>query len=457
MRSVNAAGGVHDEDLSGGEGSGTWDRTQGCGTRWRRSCEFVRYSGGMLASGSPASIAFRSRPTFLGRCRTGPRVLGAVALLWPALSGTGAADVYTWVDGQGTVHFQEDAPPTERARKIPSRAPVREKSGIPVTGTESSGVELLDDVMLKFLEKTGSTAAALAVGRRGVILHSRGYGWSDREKTVAMQPNTMIGIASCDKPITAAAVRRLAREGRLSLDAPLFDLLKIRPQGPVVDDRVKRITIRHLLEHKAGWGADPAAAAMEGARRSGFSDPVPVELRPWSPPPTGARGTSEPRISLEALLGFVMTQRLENPPGARSEYSNFGFAVLRHVIAKVTRRPYVEFFRRELFRPDVVDEFKAWDMPRRPGHSPLVWNAETGGLSASGTALLAFMNAYWLTGEPRDDGNPLWVMYGSLPGSTALMIWRPDGTDVVALFNSRSSATHDEIRAELESVVERLK
>jgi hypothetical protein len=165
---------------------------------------------------------------------------------------------------------------------------------------------MLDEVMLKFLDKTGSTAAALAVGRRGEILYSRGYGWSDQEKRVAMQPNTMIGIASCDKPITAAAIRRLARAGRLSLDAPLFEFLRIRPQGRVVDDRMKRISIRHLLEHKAGWGADPVPEAIEAARRSGFADPVPVELRPWTPE-AGARSAAEAPIPMPPTNAEAMS------------------------------------------------------------------------------------------------------------------------------------------------------
>ena len=382
---------------------------------------------------------------------------GAAALLWCALGQTGLADVYTWVDEQGTVHFEEDAPPAARVKTIRFQDRIRKKSGIPVTGMDGPGIEMLDDVMLKFLDKTGSTAAALAVSRRGEILHSRGYGWSDREKKVAMRPDTMIGIASCDKPITAAAIRRLAREGRLSLDAPVFELLRISPRGPVVDDRMARITIRHLLEHKAGWGPDPVPEAIDAARKSGFADPVPVDLRPWTPERPGAKRAAPAPIPLETLLGFVMTQKLKNTPGSQSEYSNFGFAVLKHAITRVTGRPYVEYFQQELFRPNVVRTFKAWDTPRRTGDPPLVWNAEMGGLSASAPALLTFMNAYWLTGEPRDGGNPLWVMYGSLPGSTALMVWRSDGTDIVALFNSRASATHDEIRAELESIVEKLR
>ena len=172
--------------------------------------------------------------------------------------------------------------------------------------------------MLQFFDRTGATAAALAIARKGVMEHSRGYGWSDKEKTMPMRPNTLIGIASCEKPITAAAIRKLAREERLNLDAKLFELLKLKPQGPVIDERVRRITIDRLLERQAGWG-DPVSEAAEAARKRGFQDVVPIDSRAWLPDP------SKNPIPMETFLGFVMTQRLKNEPGTRSEYCNFGF------------------------------------------------------------------------------------------------------------------------------------
>lgn len=324
-------------------------------------------------------------------------------------------------------------------------------NGIPVTGPDAPGVRLLDEVMLNAMKRIGYSAASMAVATRGTMVYSRGYGWMDKEKKVPTQPSTMIGIASCEKPITAAAIRRLAREEKLSLDAGLFDLLKIKPQGQVIDPRMMQITLRHLLEHKAGWGADPVSKAAEVARQKGFQEPVPIDSKAWLPDP------SKNPIPMETFLGFVMTQRLQNDPGTKSEYCNFGYDTLRHVITKVTGQSYIEYFRRELFGPDVIREFKAHDMPRKKDDPSLVWNAESGGLSASAPALLKFMNSYWLTGEPRDNGNPLWIMYGSLPGSTALMVWRSDGTDIVALFNGRGSVTHDEISRDLQAVIERLK
>jgi CubicO group peptidase (beta-lactamase class C family) len=357
------------------------------------------------------------------------------------------------VDGTGA------APQTHTTNVSVSTKPVSLKTvgGIPVVGRDAPGVDLFDEVMLNAMKRINCTSAVMAVADHGTVVYSRGYGWMDKEKKVPTQPNTMIGIASCEKPVTAASIRKLARAGRLSLDAKLFEFLRIKPQGQVVDDRMMKITINHLLEHKAGWGVDPVSEAAEAAKKMGFKNAVPVEARAWNPVSPGSADVFKDPIPIETLLGFIMTQRLKNEPGVKSEYCNFGFDALRHVITKVTGRPYIEYFQQELFRPEVVREFKAHDLPRKKGDSPLVWNAETGGLSASAPALLTFMRSYWLTGEPRDSGNPLWVMYGSLDGSTAIMVWRPDGIDLVALFNGRGSVTHDEISRALQAVIERLK
>ena len=123
----------------------------------------------------------------------------------------------------------------------------------------------------------------------------------------------------------------------------------------------------------------------------------------------------------------------------------------------VTLRPG-DYFRNILFKPDSVSGFYSTGSPLHKGAPLLVWNADSGGpVSASAPALLTFMRSYWLTGEPRDSGNPLWIMYGSLDGSTALMVWRPDGIDLVALFNGRGGVTHDEVSRDLQAVIDRLK
>ncbi len=320
---------------------------------------------------------------------------------------------------------------------VPAKpATLRIVDGIPVTGRDAPEVDLFDEVMLNALKRIGSSAAAMAVADHGTMVYSRGYGWTDKEKKTPLQPDTMIGIASCEKPVTAAAVRQLAREGRLDLDTGLFALLKITPSGPVRDERMNKITIRHVLEHKAGWGPDPASGVAAALRKSGVADPIPIE----------------------SLLSLLMTQALKNDPGTVSEYCNFGYNTLRYVLEKLSDKRPGDYFRNSLFKPGSISGFYSTGSSLHKDAPPLVWNAESGGpISASAPALLRFMHSYWLTGEPRDSGNPLWVMYGSLDGSTAIMVWRPDGIDLVALFNGRGHVTHDEISRDLQTVIERVK
>ncbi len=183
-------------------------------------------------------------------------------------------------------------------------------------------------------------------------------------------------------------------------------------------------------------GSDPVSGVASALRKSGVAVPIPTET----------------------LLSHIMTQPLKNDPGIVSEYCNFGYETLRYVLEKFSGRRPGDYFRNILFKPESVTGFYGAGLPLHKSAPPLVWNAESGGpISASAPTLLKFMHRYWLTGEPRDSGNPLWVMYGSLDGSTAIMVWRPDGIDLVALFNGRGSVTHDEISRALQAVIERLK
>jgi hypothetical protein len=63
-----------------------------------------------------------------------------------------------------------------------------------------------------------------------------------------------------------------------------------------------------------------------------------------------------------------------------------------------------------------------------------------GGLIASALDLARFFQAYQPNGQPRppySKGSPV-VSNGSLPGTYAVVVQRPDGVTMVALFNQRT-------------------
>jgi N-acyl-D-amino-acid deacylase len=295
-------------------------------------------------------------------------------------------------------------------------------SRVPITGKTTPGVELLDKVMLKFLDKIGCTGAAMTVNRGAQTLYSRGYGWSDSNRKVPMQPDTPMCIASCDKPLTAAMIRQLAQDKKLDLNTSVLRLLKIKPAGEVVDKSVWDITINHLLEHKAGWQGQPVERAWQAANGKKY----PIEAK--------------------TLLAHVMVQKLAWPPGDKALYDSFGYNTLKRVVAQVSGHSYVDYLRHQLCRRHGVRELK-WvrhGVPQK-GEPPQLWNGlimedpEDYRMAVSTPALCTFMRCFWLDGKPRDQGNPLSIMNGSWDNSTTAMIWRPDGINVAYSFNGRAS------------------
>jgi N-acyl-D-amino-acid deacylase len=205
---------------------------------------------------------------------------------------------------------------------------------VPITGKAAPGLEYLDDVMLRVMEKWGIPGGALAVVKDGKLVLARGYGWGNLASGAPVVPEAIFPTASLSKPITAAAVLKLVDDGKLKLDDKAFRLLGLRPPpGARVDPRIYTITIRQLLNHSAGWDR------ARSGEPSSFSWRVARQLRVPLP------------ITTEQLIRYMMGQRLDFTPGSQQQYSNFGYIVLGQVIAHVSRQSYGEYVQKNVLRP----------------------------------------------------------------------------------------------------------
>jgi N-acyl-D-amino-acid deacylase len=211
----------------------------------------------------------------------------------------------------------------------------RTVNGFPVSGKTAPGAEPLDDAVTSVMKRHGIPGAALAIAKDGKLLVARGYGWANQANDTVVEPDTLFGIASLSKTITALAVLKLVQQGRLKLDEPAFKLLShIKPyRGAPVDPRLHRITVRHLLQHAGGW--DHA--------KSG--DPV-----NWTTRLQYERKDRTP-VSPEFLISEAMTLKLDFEPGTDSKYSNFGFIVLGEVIEKASGTSYEKYVHDHVIKP----------------------------------------------------------------------------------------------------------
>lgn len=114
----------------------------------------------------------------------------------------------------------------------------------------------LSRLVKKFMARHQVPGAALAITRNNQLIYAEGFGYADREHQLPVSSRSLFRIASVSKPFTATAILQLVEQDRLGLDDPIWPLLRDTFQDtPCVpgDSRVLVITIRHLLQHRAGW------------------------------------------------------------------------------------------------------------------------------------------------------------------------------------------------------------
>ena len=156
----------------------------------------------------------------------------------------------------------------------------------------------------------------------GKLVHVKGYGVRNVETGAPVTAKTRFRIASMTKMMTALIVLDLVEEGKISLDAPAETyvpaLTKI--EYPTTDSR--KITVRDLLSHTAGFVTDNPWADRQLAR-------TPQEF--------------------DAFLANAAP--LSHAPGEKYDYSNLGFAIVGRIIENVSGESYAGILRERLLAP----------------------------------------------------------------------------------------------------------
>ena len=163
-------------------------------------------------------------------------------------------------------------------------------------------------------------AGAVLVARHGKVLLNDAWGRADRKAGVANTPATRFRIGSMNKMFTAVATLQLAEAGKLKLDDPIGQHLPGYPNKQVA----AKVTVRHLLTHTGGTG-DIFGPQFDQHRLQLHEHRDYLKLY-------GSRG-----------LNFE--------PGARFEYSNYGFVLLGALIEQVSGESYDDYVGDHVFRP----------------------------------------------------------------------------------------------------------
>jgi D-alanyl-D-alanine carboxypeptidase len=146
-------------------------------------------------------------------------------------------------------------------------------------------------------------------------------GYADLGQKIPIQNNTTFVGYSITKTFTAAAVVKLAIEGKIDLDELI---------SAYVDDLPfpKSPTIRQTLQHMGG-----------------FPNPNPL---PWIHLAEEHENFDKRAFVDELTLKHAV---LESNPGEKFSYSNIGYLLLGEIVRKASRMPYDEYVLAEIIGP----------------------------------------------------------------------------------------------------------
>jgi D-alanyl-D-alanine carboxypeptidase len=212
-----------------------------------------------------------------------------------------------------------DPAPPHVIRKFDLRAiPPPEGLG-PVRMTEADALAALRAELDKAAAED-RFSGAVAIAKNGAPIFREARGLADREAKIATTLDTRFRIGSMNKMFTAVAALQLVQAGKLALDKPIGKVLADYPNKQLAST----VTLHHLLTHTGGTGDI------------------------FGPDFTAHR------LELKALQDYVKLygkRDLDFAPGARWEYSNYGFVLAGVVIERVTGKTYYDQVEASVFAP----------------------------------------------------------------------------------------------------------
>jgi CubicO group peptidase (beta-lactamase class C family) len=180
----------------------------------------------------------------------------------------------------------------------------------------------IDRLFTEFAASVHAPGAAWGIVIDGELAHAGAAGVRNVATRAPVDADTVFRIASMTKSFTAMAILKLRDEGKLSLDDPAERYVPELKGLAYPTSDSPRITIRHLLTHSAGFPED----------------------NPW-----GDQQLSATEEDLSRMLRGGIP--FSTAPGTAYEYSNYGFAILGRIVARVSGTPYDEYITRAILEP----------------------------------------------------------------------------------------------------------
>jgi len=198
-------------------------------------------------------------------------------------------------------------------------------------------VQKLDSIINNCYQN-GEFNGIILVSRNKKVVYRKAFGYANFETKEKLIPESVFYLASVSKQFTAMAIMILMERNKLTYNDKLS---KYFPEFPPY---ANLITIKHLLTHTSG---------------------IPDHF---------SLNSYKPDLKNQDVLEILIRQKaLEFKPGDRFEYSNSGYILLAMITEKVSRIPFHEFMKANVFDPVVMTNTLVYDESK-----PLINNRAIG-------------------------------------------------------------------------------
>ncbi|MEJ7626198.1 MAG: serine hydrolase domain-containing protein [Ferruginibacter sp.] len=190
--------------------------------------------------------------------------------------------------------------------------------------------EKVDNYVEKAMIERHIPGLSLAVIHDGVTIKVKGFGLSNIENKIPVNPETIFQSGSIGKQFTATAILQLKEEGKLKLDDKISRYFAGTPAT------WQNITIRNLLTHTSGIPDFP-------------EDSTGINLQ------NNYTEQDLLRLAIKLPLGFKT--------GEKWAYSNTGYVLLGILIHQITGKFYGEILQEKIFAPLSMETIRIINEP----------------------------------------------------------------------------------------------
>lgn len=206
----------------------------------------------------------------------------------------------------------------------------------------------IDSLVEKTMKTFDVPGMAVAVLKDGKIYHKNTYGVRSLRTNAPVDENTLFGVASNTKAITAAAIGQLVDSGKIQWDTPVSDII---PEFKLYDSYVTReFTIRDLLTHRSGLGLGAGDLMVFPASNT---------------------------TTLEEMIHNLRFLKPVSSFRSQYDYDNLLYIVAGEIVARVSEQTYDAYIEHHFFKPLQMTRSKLslkeieTDANRIDGHAPV--------------------------------------------------------------------------------------